>query len=550
MTSPRDLAAILDRAAAHAPELVGQGHNANGNGTPPWPDPLPLETKRTLPGLPLDQFPLVLADFIRCVAVDTQTPCEMAAFQAIAALSAVALPLGPVHVRDSWREELPFYGAVILPSGERKSPVTAHARRPLNELERERRRDQAPQIAQDRAAGRALKAQRKRLENKLERETDPLELRQLQDDLAVIEGKIAEHREPHEPRILADDATAESIARLLTEHGTIAAISAEAALLDNLLGRYSEGAQANLHLVCQAYDGEHTTVDRRLGDPLVLDRPLLTIGLAVQPLFLDKMRRNETAMAQGFIARFWFALPASTLGHRDQEPPGITELVSSEYRELIKWVGGVEKSLLRDPVTTGDKTSSEGVLSPVVTGSERQGFRLSLEAREVLLALRTRLEPQFRDGGALGSPAARAWGSKHAGRCVRLAAYFHLAEMRPPQTPIAAESMAAAIAVGDALIPHALEAIDASGEAELAPLLSKAVSWIRGHKLAMLTARDLQRGPYVFKESSARCELVLGRLCELGYLRRRETIRPDGFGRPPSSPAFDVHPAVASESDT
>jgi hypothetical protein len=104
-----------------------------------------------------------------------------------------------------------------------------------------------------------------------------------------------------------------------------------------------------------------------------------------------------------------------------------------------------------------------------------------------------------------------------------------------------------AFAVGDVLIPHALRALGAAPEDELRKPLVAAIRWIAEAGRTELSARDLQRGPYVLKGSAQLCERVLKRLAELGWVR----LLPSAEAQPgargpgkPSSAAYETHPRL------
>jgi hypothetical protein len=545
----REPRAMLDRAGGAA-ELIPPA-NGNGNGSrATWPEPQPLDTPRSLPSLPIDRFPPVLAGWIAEAATESQTPPELAAGIALAALSTIALPLGPIHVRQGWQEELPIFVLVALPPSERKSAVLRRALEPLREVERQRRLDARESIAQARAEIAQLEGMKARIRSDLAKAANSKELESLRDQLADVEGKLDERPEPSEPRLLADDATPEALAGLLARHQRLGVISAESALIDNLAGFYNEG-RANLHLVCKAFSGEEAHIDRRSRPTEHLPRPLLALGFAVQPHVLDAMRGNRAMIAQGFAARFIYLLPESRLGHRQRRPPAMSDSTASDYRRLLRHLADLADSCVAvTTVTNGDKNTPERILSPFVTGFPGDGIRLSGEALDLLEERDARLEPEFLPDGELSSDRAQGWGGKHIGRCIRLAALFHLATFRSPEKEIQADTLENAFVVGDALIPHALRALGATAEEQLRKPVEAALRWIRETRRSELSARDLQRGPYVLKDSAPLCQRVLERLAELGWARRlSEPSTPSpGPGRP-ASPAYEVHPRLRPDHD-
>src|SRR5205807_3203611 len=126
--------------------------------------------------------------------------------------------------------------------------------------------------------------------------------------------------------------------------------------IDNLAGRYSEG-RANLHLVCAAYSGEPTTIDRKGHDPERLDRPLLAIALVVQPHVLEALIAHPTARAQGLVARFAYALPETRLGHRQINAPRLSPEHTDAWAMIVRRVAKTTDKTDKTPVEPGSVSS-------------------------------------------------------------------------------------------------------------------------------------------------------------------------------------------------
>ena len=312
-------------------------------------------------------------------------------------LSAVALGAAVVDC-GNWEEELGLYILAVMPSGDHKSAVLRSVVGPLHKLERERR-EQASAEVRNRAMRReALEVRKQRLVRKVG-ELEELEERAAAEiELEKVAGEIDEIGEPVTPRLLADDATPEALGGLLAKHGQIAILAAEASIIDNLIGRYDAKGSANLHLVCHAYTGEHTRVDRRGRDPEQLDRPLLTIALTVQPAVLRALIEHQIARGQGLVGRFAYALPESQLGRRQINPPRAPSDVHAAWERTVR---GVSASNPRFSLTEQTKPSSVCSVSNSLT--EKVSLSLSPESKELLSELRAEQEPRQLDGG---DPAA------------------------------------------------------------------------------------------------------------------------------------------------
>jgi len=467
----------------------------------PEPAPAPL------PEFPVDALPAALADWVRATATATQTPLDLAAGMALAALSTVALAAATVRCAPGWEEELALWIVCVLPSGERKSAVLRSALEPVRELERERIAEARPAVARKAAEREGLEAQRKSLVRKVgDGKADPSELADVAERLEAAE-------EPVLPRLLADDATPEALGGLLARHGSIGVLAAESALLDNLAGRYADG-RANLHLACQSYSGESARIDRRGREPEHLERPLLALGLCVQPHVLRRVAANETMREQGFLARGAFLLPSSNVGSRDTDPPSVPFGTVAAYHECVRSVGSV-----------GCVGMSQG-FTLKFTDEATEDFRTWREAHE------PRLDPL---GGDLAPIAT--WAGRHPGRVARLAGLLHLAE-HPPAEPITAETFAAAVAIGEHLAVHALAALADDPQAAVD---ERAVAWLARRGASTVTVRELHRGPVGGGHGSAQpAHGTAERLEREGHLRRLPDPPATAEGGRPPSPTYEV----------
>ena len=322
-----------------------------------WP-PLPLSSP--LPVFPLEELPAVMSEWVEKTAEATQTPIDLAACAALGVLSACLAGGEVVELERGWREEVSLYVVCALDSGERKSAVLRGATAELRAIERERMAAARPLVAEAETRREISEQRRRRLVAEIAKSEDP----DKRAEVARLTAELAQD-EPQVPRLLADDATPEALGGLLARYGRIAILAAESAFLDNLAGRYSEG-RSNLHLVCQAYSGEPTTIDRRSREPEALERPLLTIALCVQPHVLATLVADPTARAQGFVARCLLARPQTLLGRRRIRPDPVPEPTSRNWAKLVKRLAEIPETLakLRKPKTQAGLRSSRKHLRP------------------------------------------------------------------------------------------------------------------------------------------------------------------------------------------
>src|SRR5207302_1543013 len=90
-----------------------------------------------LPRFPVDALGAPLAAWVSATSEATQTPADLPAGMALAVLAAAVAGKGEVEAAPGWVEPLTLYVSVVLPSGERKTPVATAAVAPLEAVEQE-----------------------------------------------------------------------------------------------------------------------------------------------------------------------------------------------------------------------------------------------------------------------------------------------------------------------------------------------------------------------------------------------------------------------------
>jgi Protein of unknown function (DUF3987) len=271
----------------HAPH-GDSADNADFADTPAWEEPARLGADLNLPTFPAEALPAWVELFVEALSTFTQTPLDLGAMLSIGALAASASRHVVVRVRRDWEEPLNAYVGVGLPSGSRKSPVFGPIMAPLETLERE-----------------LVKAARRGGQD--------------QDD-----GRM--------PQLIAEDITPEAVASLLAEQGgRLALLSDEGGPLE-LISRYRE--TPNLEVYLKGHTGTRPLrVNRKGRPPEFVERPSLTIALAVQPDVLRALGDHPTSRARRLTARFLYSLPADNVGYREVDPPEIPEAIASTYQE-------------------------------------------------------------------------------------------------------------------------------------------------------------------------------------------------------------------------
>jgi replicative DNA helicase len=247
-----------------------------------------------------------------------------------------------------------------------------------------------------------------------------------------------------------------------------------------------------------------------------VERPCLTIGLAVQPEVLRGLASRPGFGGRGLLARFLYSLPESLVGRRQAGAPPVPAAVADRYSPELQALAASLNAPADDD-------------GPAV-------LVLDQEAAELLLGFERDLEPRLAAGsGDLAHLAG--WAAKLAGATCRLAGLLHLARhLRHSWAhPVGADTLAAAIRLAGYLVEHARAVFDLMGAD---PRLDDArwlLDWISRTNQAQFTRRDAHhaapRGRFA---KATDLDPALALLEEHGWLRRLDADSPGAKGgRPP-----------------
>jgi hypothetical protein len=446
---------------------------------------------------------------------------------ALAVLATVAAGAVEVEPRPGWREPLCLFIAVGMDAGARKSSVFSALTRPLADFERDQAAAALPGITEtavlrriaDQAAVTAEAAAGKAPASQQEEARAEAIARAAEASALVV---------PPLPRWLVDDATPEALAGLLATYGRIALLSPEGDVFDQMAGRYNQQVGPNLGVYLKGHAGDLLKVDRRGRPPEYVERPCLTIGLAVQPEVLRGLAGRPGFGGRGLLARFLYSLPESLVGRRQAGAPPVPTAVADRY--------ALELQALAASLTTpaGPDAGDDGPALLV----------LDQAAGELLLGFERELEPRLAAGsGDLAHLAG--WAAKLAGATCRLAGLLHLAaHLRNGWArPIAADTFAGAARLADYLVEHARAVFDLMGADPRVDDARWLLDWINRTGQVQFTRRDAHHAaPRGRFPKATALDPALSLLEEHGYLRRvdADPSGPKG-GRPPS-PRFLVNP--------
>jgi replicative DNA helicase len=493
------------------------------HGSRAWERPAPFGVAGEVPAFPVEILPGWLGEYVAAVATATQTPPDLAGMLALAVLATVAAGTVEVEPRPGWQEPLCLFVAVGMDAGSRKSGVFTAMTRPVADFERDQAAAALPGITEtavlrriaDQAAATAEAAAGKAPAGQQE---------QARAEAIARAAEAANLVVPPLPRWLVDDATPEALAGLLATYGRIALLSPEGDVFDQMAGRYNQGAGPNLGVYLKGHAGDLLKVDRRGRPPEYVERPALTIGLAVQPEVLRGLAARPGFGGRGLLARFLYSLPASLVGRRQPGAPPVPAAVANRYTLELQ---ALAASLA---VPAGDD-------GPAV-------LTLDQAAGELLLGFERELEPRLAAGsGDLAHLAG--WAAKLAGATCRLAGLLHLAgHLRDGWArPISADTFAGAARLASYLVEHAravFDLMDADPRVDDARWL---LDWITRTGQVQFTRRDAHaaapRGRF---PKATSLDPALGLLEEHRWLRRVDADPVGPRGGRPASPRFLVNP--------
>jgi hypothetical protein len=405
-------------------------------------------------------------------------------------------------------------------SGERKTAVMNALRRPLDEWERNRRRELSPQIAEAESR-RAILAQRLK-EAEKEATKDGTTAVAAEERAMELARELAEHEVPSLPQLTTSDTTQEAVAILCAENdGRIAIFSDEGETVKNIAGRYSKDQSPSVEFYLKGYSGGYYSSNRVGREGISLQDPALVMVLAIQPVVVRGIANQRALHGQGFFARPLYAQPSSALGSRKSRPDPVDDRTREAYETLIK-------ALLDMPLPKDE----DGEISPYI-------LRFSEAADKLLEDLQDWVEPQLGPNGEMRW--FREWASKFAGQVVRIAGILHVADRvatggeRPWETPVERPTLMRAIEIGLCYLQHSRAALGEMGADPLVDSARHILEVIKRDNAARISKRDLF--DKVHKASRFKTvkdlEPVIEVLKDHGYVRE---LKPKhrGAGRPPS----------------
>lgn len=486
-----------------------------------WDEPMPLAPA---PPPPLDAARLRgIGAMAQSVATSLQVPVDLPAWLGMAAASTAIGGRRAVSPKPDWKEPVTLYTMPVAAPGEMKSPALGLMAEPVYAEEERRREVDKIAVIRDRRNRKMVESAVTEAENRVIKARDAPARAKAKSNLDVAYAELEELGEPlMHTQLIADDTTPEAAIEVIAEQGErLAVLSTEGSFLGNVGGRYSKSA--NPEIVLKAWSHETHSVNRKSGPPVLLKKPNLTLGLAVQPGFLTGMgETGDVFEARGLMARFIFAMPTSRVGERSYDSEPISPPIRSAYNNAILQM---MQTLYDDP--------------------DYQVMSLDVKAQELFRAFWEALEPRHKAHGDLA--AVEGWAKKLPGQVLRIAAVLALFE-QPTTLTVSGEVMDDAISLVPYLIHHARLVADLMSEerqSKLGPARA-VLDWVRRtDQRGRFAAKDVEKAVRGQKWCTAMDDVdgALSVLEHAGWVRRIDPPqREEGArGRPPKA-RFVAHP--------
>ncbi len=476
-----------------------------------WEIPTPMENIKPTISFPIKCLPKIIRDYVEAVAEHTQTPIDMMAVSAMCVVSTAIQGKFEIKGKEGYIEPINIYAMIIAQPGERKSAVQRLATKPLYKFEKEENEKRKSIINLQESKLKIIKAQ-----------IDKYEKSGKIEDIEKIAVLQAEYDELEKSQIkylklIADNCTSEALTSLLANNnGRISIISAEGGIFDILNGQYNSKSNASIDTILKAHCGDPIRVDRKGRESENIDKPIMTILLAVQDTVLEGVMANDIFRGKGLTARFLYCNPTSTLGARKYNTEKISAIIEEKYIELIY-------NLLKIPYEE----------NPTI-------LELSNDANKELENFYNWIEPQLVNELEF----MQDWAGKLVGACLRIAGILHCIEYSniSGKCSISIDIMKKAIDISKYFLEHSKYAYMLMGTDKE---IQKAKYIL--HKLEKQEKSLLKRSEILLISRSRNIKVVedifkaLDILCEYGYISKLEAEKREGAGRKPDI-VYELNP--------
>lgn len=400
-------------------------------------DPMVQKQEKLLPEFPIECFPDVIKDYTKGIADTLQVPVDMEATMVLDTMALCVQGKFQIDIKPGWVEPLNLYTVAIGRPSERKSPALKEATQPVYDYMQEENERRLPQIKEYGLKKKIIQGRLKTVQDNLSKKDNPTCT--LQDALICQQDlEVLEKEEVKPVQLIVDDITPEALARVMKDNNErMAIISAEGGVFGIMAGRYSQFP--NIDIFLKAFSGESYSSVRVGRESVEMRKPLLTLGLAVQPKVIADIMDNEDFRGRGLLARFLYCMPNTKIGKRTYRLNTINIKLKKEYENLCKELLGI----------------------PDLDGFIERTIKLSDEAdklaEDFFYWIEERLVSELE--------VIEDWAGKLHGNTMRIAGILHVVKHRlnSVNVPLEEETMKSAITIGKYYLEHSKAAFDIMG---------------------------------------------------------------------------------------
>jgi len=287
-----------------------------------WEIPL-LDTYRdgeaTPEPFPLEVLPIDIQGAIEEVEKITKAPIPLIFASCMSVISATVQGLvNATYPTLNGNKSVPcsLFFLTLADSGERKTSVDSHFKKPLIYWEKEKVKEYETAMKSFKGAKKAWDTRTKILENQMQKSSNPNSSQITSDFTTHYQNEPAK---PIKKKLIIMDATTEAFMKELQSYPVKAQLSSEGGTIlgSNAMG--VENIMKTLGQYNELWDGNGIQRDRIAEEANVsVGEVRVTLGVAVQPSVFDQFMINTKKLGKdsGFLARFLLSRPISTKGTR------------------------------------------------------------------------------------------------------------------------------------------------------------------------------------------------------------------------------------------
>lgn len=459
-----------DICTVHAVDLNGSGgcavcgHELHSDchveedGSDIWPDPIRFMSAPPGAGLPEAMRGTLLGDQAEMLHGEWGVPQLLSASTGLGCAAAATRGRYRVAIASGATFPTALYLAPVAVPGSMKSPVLAWFGGPLEVLQSQAVRDHGPELFRLRQESEAVRSAIKTRTADLARAIGSGNEDAADSARAELQALGAREQSLDEQRadgvqciVFGADMTYEALVNKAADNGgRVAVLSAEAGLIENLAGRYSDGA-ARTEFLNSAYDLEPYTRERVGDAPRTIAESWATLLMVVQPDVIGTMLDSRHMRNRGFMQRFWFADVPSTPYRARHDLPDLPRDARDLWRHRLEGIWNRPG----DPITI-----------------DQSGARAALREFEL-----ETIAPAFKAADEAGDYLMRGWLAKAGMTAVRVAAVMQLLE-DPAASAISGRIGQAAAGYGRLMVDHARHLFTGSRQAVEASPRGKVLAWL------------------------------------------------------------------------